>query len=85
MNREALRQWLADAVADATDGAVSADGVCDPGVSLTDLGMDSLGFLRLIDAIESEYGIEIAFDGAEAVPDTIEAFVERLVRGSAPR
>jgi acyl carrier protein len=80
MSRDALRLRLADLVATATDGEVAADDVLAADASLTDLGVGSLGFLRLIDAVEAEYGIELTLDGEEPLPDTIDAFADRLVR-----
>jgi acyl carrier protein len=79
MNRSALRERLADMVAAASDGDVSAAASLVPGASLTDLGLGSLGFLRLIDAIEVGYGIELALTG-EPPPDTVDDLAGQLER-----
>ncbi|MBN6052377.1 acyl carrier protein [Nonomuraea sp. RK-328] len=54
-----LRERLASLVAEATDGEVEAAEVLAGPARLTDLGVTSLGFLRLIDAVETEFGVEI--------------------------
>ncbi|RKR86144.1 phosphopantetheine binding protein [Micromonospora pisi] len=54
-----LRRRLADLVHEVTDGAVTADDALDATASLVALGVDSLGLLRLIDAIETEYDVEL--------------------------
>jgi acyl carrier protein len=60
---EHARQRLAELVATATDGAVSAGEALSAGVPLTSLGMTSLAQMRLIDAVESEFGVEIDLAG----------------------
>lgn len=71
-----LNQRLAELVHGATAGAV---GVADAltGTSLRDLGLDSLGALRLIDAIDLEYGVEIDLGHAPGL-DTLDA-ISRMV------
>jgi acyl carrier protein len=79
----ALREHLASLIESATDGTVpaadllAADALA-PGVSLTELGLDSLGFLRLIDALEAEFGIEVALHG-EPPPDSLDALADYLL------
>jgi acyl carrier protein len=70
---------LAELIAAATEGEVPANSVLAGDASLTDLGMDSLGFLRLLDAIELDYAIEFDLDGTQALPDTVDAIADRLV------
>lgn len=56
---EILRRRLAELVNEVTDGTVGADDALVSGASLVALGVDSLGLLRLIDAIEIEYDVEL--------------------------
>jgi acyl carrier protein len=83
MDRSALRERLANMVAAASDGELAAGDALQPAASLTDLGLGSLGFLRLIDAVEAEYGIEVALDGT-APPDSVEALADQLERAGLP-
>ncbi len=84
MNRDALRQRLADLMTAATDGDVPAGAMVVAGASLTDLGVGSLGFLRFLDAVEDEFGVDVADDDDE-LPDTIDTFVDRLLAAGVPR
>lgn len=74
-----LRHQLADMVSEATDGEVPAADVLAPGHSLNALGVTSLAVLRLADAIELRFGVELDLD-AEVPPmrslDTLAAAVE---------
>jgi acyl carrier protein len=72
-----LHDRLADLVAEASDNAVTPAEALIPGASLTDLGMDSLGLLRLIDTIEDEYGVSIDLGGDEPV-DSVAALAALL-------
>ncbi|RGC66675.1 Phosphopantetheine attachment site [Micromonospora sp. MW-13] len=58
MGSTELRARLAALVSEATGGDVPATDVLGGG-SLVALGVDSLGLLRLVDAIELEYGVEV--------------------------
>jgi acyl carrier protein len=48
---------LADMVAEASDGEVSAEQALTSGHSLSALGLGSLGLIRLIDAIEDTFDV----------------------------
>ena len=39
------------------------------------MGVDSLGLLRLVDAIESELGVEVEFDAPGRSTDTVDNLV----------
>ncbi|MFC7241250.1 acyl carrier protein [Catellatospora aurea] len=65
---------LATLVQDVTGGSVSA-GQALTGGSLRALGLDSLGALRLIDAIDLEFGVEIDLGPGS---DTLDA-ITRMV------
>ena len=75
-----LRIRLAGAIADATDGAVSAQEVLSSDASLTALGMTSLGYVRLLDVLDSEFGVFVGFD--ETMPKTIDDLVRRVETGT---
>ncbi|SCG39746.1 acyl carrier protein [Micromonospora coxensis] len=66
-----LRERIAELVSEATAGEVGADAVLAGG-SLVALGVDSLGLLRLVDAIESEYGVEIELNSSGRSVDTLD-------------
>ncbi len=63
MGRTELRERIAELISEATGGEVSAADVLAGG-SMIALGVDSLGLLRLVDAIELEYGVEIELTAA---------------------
>ncbi|MER7167314.1 acyl carrier protein [Micromonospora sp. NPDC000207] len=73
MGRTELRQRIAELVEEATEGGVPV-GATLTGLSLVALGLDSLGLLRLVDAIEQEYDVEVEF-GASGRLDTIDDLV----------
>jgi acyl carrier protein len=54
-----MTEVLANMIADASDGEVSAQQVLVADCSFIALGMTSLAQVRFIDAIECEYGVEI--------------------------
>ena len=59
MSTDAIRLKVAELVERCTDGAVTvADGLAAE-APLTALGLDSLGLLRLLDAVEAEFGVEL--------------------------
>ncbi|MCX4709606.1 phosphopantetheine-binding protein [Streptomyces griseus] len=59
----ALRARVAGLVSRATDGEVTEAELLAEGVTLTALGVTSLALLRLIDAVEEEFGIFLDLDG----------------------
>ncbi|MBB5873566.1 hypothetical protein F4553_007000 [Allocatelliglobosispora scoriae] len=71
-----LRQRLAELVNGATTGTIGVGDALGGG-SLRAMGLDSLGALRLIDAIDLEYGVEIDL-GTEPGLDTLDA-IARMV------
>lgn len=75
-----LRHQIARLVAEATDGAVPAAEALTSTEPLHDLGLDSLGWLRLIDAVESAYGTDLDQDGADLRSVTLTQVVDRLTR-----
>lgn len=59
----ALRQWLAQALAECCDGTVSADRILAADCTLAALGIGSLALVRLIDVVESELNVVLDLDG----------------------
>ncbi|TDC01534.1 acyl carrier protein [Micromonospora fluostatini] len=80
MEHTELRQRVAELVSAATEGTVPV-GAALAGESLVALGLDSLGLLRLVDAIEQEYGVEVEFGGPGRL-DTLDEVVA-AVAGAA--
>ncbi|MEU7691809.1 acyl carrier protein [Microbispora hainanensis] len=66
-----IKERLAELVAESSDGAVTADEVLAATVPLSALGVTSISMLRLIDAIESEFGVEfdLSDDGMGLLDD----------------
>ncbi|GAA3445145.1 acyl carrier protein [Planomonospora venezuelensis] len=78
-----LRERLAAMVAAASDGTVTAAEALAATVPLSALGVTSLAQMRLIDAVESEFGIEfdLSRDGVGVLEDL--GALERYVAGAA--
>ncbi|QOC91536.1 acyl carrier protein [Micromonospora craniellae] len=72
-----LRARIAELVSEATGGEVAAADVLTGG-SMIALGVDSLGLLRLVDAIELEYGVEVELTGDGRPLDTLDDLVALL-------
>ncbi|TDC69900.1 acyl carrier protein, partial [Micromonospora sp. KC606] len=69
-----LRTRIAELVSEATAGEVAAADVLAGG-SMVALGVDSLGLLRLVDAIELEYGVEVELNSPGRPLDTVDDLV----------
>ncbi len=65
-----LRQTLARLIAEASSGTIGSGDALE-GSSLRALGLDSLAALRLIDAIDVEFGVEVEVGGMLG-PDTLD-------------
>lgn len=57
--QDSLVQAVTDLVVTATDGTVDAETARLSEQTFADAGMTSLSFLRLVDALEIRYGVEI--------------------------
>ncbi|MEV6814323.1 hypothetical protein C1I95_12285 [Micromonospora craterilacus] len=77
MGTSELRERIAELVGEATGGEVSPADVLAGG-SMIALGVDSLGLLRLVDAIELEYDVEVELNGPGRPLDTIDDLVALL-------
>lgn len=75
-----LQSRVAALVETASDGDVRRSDVLVPGASLSAAGLGSLGFLRLIDAIEREFGVALDPDGGFAELDGVDVIAEQLAR-----
>ncbi|MFI6294270.1 acyl carrier protein [Nonomuraea sp. NPDC050790] len=74
-----IKERLAELVAESSDGEISAHEALTAGVPLSALGFTSIAQLRLIDAIESEFGVEIDLtDEGVALLDDLDALAGRL-------
>lgn len=62
MTERAIKERLAQLVAESSDGAITAERALAGRVPLSDLGLSSLSRMRLIDAVEDEFGVEIDLD-----------------------
>ena len=73
-----LREDLARLVAEASEGQVSADETLAGDATLPALGVSSLVYLRLIDAVETEYGVSLDLDGDLSYLDTLDGLARHL-------
>jgi len=73
-----LREDLARLVAEASEGQVSADEALAGDATLPALGVSSLVYLRLIDAVETEYGVSLDLDGDLSYLDTLDGLARHL-------
>ena len=83
MNAETLRHEVAQLVDRATQGGVRATDALAGESTLAALGLDSLGMLRLVDAIELAYGIEIDAGGGSQRVGTLDDLVTRILAAGA--
>jgi acyl carrier protein len=73
-----LEQRLAAIVERVSDGDVPAREAVLPQASLRALGLSSLGFLRLFDALEQEFDVELDGDTDPGHLDRIDLIAARL-------
>lgn len=74
-----LRQRLAELISVACDGEVSAERIArDADSPLAALGVGSLARLRLIDAIEDEFGLFVEADDIFEALETLSALADWL-------
>ncbi len=74
----ALKTRLAHLVAESCEGTVSVEQAMSAEVTLRDLGVTSLAYLRLIDAVENEFGVYVDMEGDVAYLDTIAGLADYL-------
>ncbi|SCL26683.1 Acyl carrier protein [Micromonospora pallida] len=76
-----LRQRVAELVSGATGGDVAVADLLAGG-SMVALGLDSLGLLRLVDAIELEYEVEVDLQAPGRGLDTLDDLVTLVAASS---
>jgi acyl carrier protein len=82
MERDALRQQVAEVIAAASDGQVPLDAALAGEAPLTSMGLSSLGFVRLVDALDERYGVP-GLDAALWEADAVDRVVERILAAHA--
>jgi acyl carrier protein len=80
-----LRVRLASMIADASDGEVTAEQALAGGHSLAALGLTSLALLRLIDAIEDGFDVDLDLGADLSSFDSIDALASHLAGELAAR
>jgi acyl carrier protein len=73
-----VRQALADMIAEASDGALTAADVLAGGHTLTALGLSSLARIRLIDAIEDTFAIDLDLEDDLSSFEYVDALADHL-------
>ncbi|WP_371796953.1 phosphopantetheine-binding protein [Streptomyces sp. NBC_01718] len=82
---DALRHRVAALVSRSSDGEVATEEILNAGGSLTAVGVTSLTFLRLIDALEEDFGIVLDLDGPVLMLDDFDDLVRHLAEQGAGR
>ncbi|MCC5575151.1 acyl carrier protein [Microtetraspora sp. AC03309] len=67
-----LKERLAELVSESCDGEITTAEALEATVPLPYLGVTSLAQMRLIDALEREYGVEIDLGGDVAFLDSVD-------------
>jgi acyl carrier protein len=78
-----IHHELATLVAEASDGQISVAEALAESESLGLLGLTSMGYVRLIQAVERRYGVAVEVDDDLSTLDTVPALAAYL-RTSAP-
>lgn len=71
-----LTQTIARLVTRASSGAISEEQAVRPDTNLTEKGLSSLSYLKLIDAIEIELGVYIDLEGDIAFMTSVGGIAE---------
>lgn len=80
-----LRQQLAEMIAAASDGNVSVVDVLAARHPLSALGLTSLARIRLIDAIEDSFGVDLDLDEDLSYFEHVDVLTARLADRLAAR
>jgi hypothetical protein len=83
LTRAGLRQRIAELVVTACDGEVDVDQVLGAG-SLVLIGVGSLASLRIIDAVETEFGRPLSIDDDPSFLDSVDGIAEHLLGQGLP-
>ncbi|MEU4545894.1 acyl carrier protein [Nonomuraea dietziae] len=73
-----VRRRVAELVSRSTDGELGVEEIMAADCSLTALGVGSLAFLRLIDALEEEYDVQIDLAAPTGALDSLDEIVAHL-------
>jgi acyl carrier protein len=71
-------------IAEATDGDVTAADAFAGRAALPALGMTSLAYVRLIDAVEDRFGVTLDLEGDLSYLDTLDALATQLAASGVP-
>ncbi|MFL6161516.1 MAG: phosphopantetheine-binding protein [Jatrophihabitantaceae bacterium] len=71
-----LTQTIARLVTRASAGSISEEQAACPDTNLTEQGLSSLDYLKLIDAIEIELGVYIDLEGDLAFMTSVQGIAE---------
>ncbi|MEU0807681.1 acyl carrier protein [Streptomyces sp. NPDC005970] len=74
-NDQTLARRVAELVQEASEGTLSPESALTDGNTLAEKGLSSLSYLRLIDSIETEFGIYIDLEGDTTFMQTIPGIV----------
>ena len=80
-----LRGTLAGMIAAASDGEISAEQALAGRYSLAALGLTSLALVRLIDAIEDAFGVDLDLGADLSAFDNVEAIASQVATALAAR
>ncbi|MDA0638052.1 phosphopantetheine-binding protein [Nonomuraea sp. MCN248] len=73
-----LERRLADLVAAVSDGEISAEEALAGEHSLSALGLTSLAWIRLVDAIEDAFGVDVDLGGDLSAFDRVDALAAHV-------
>lgn len=76
--RHGIRARLAELIVTACDGEVTEDEVAGWTGTLAALGAGSLAQLRLVDAVEREFAVQLDLDGSAAALSTVDSLADHV-------
>jgi acyl carrier protein len=79
----AARERVAALIEQASDHEVPASLALAGDASLPDLGVTSLASMRLVDALDQEFGVYLSLEGDVGFLDSVDGIVARLVAEGA--
>ncbi|MBO3750529.1 acyl carrier protein [Streptosporangiaceae bacterium NEAU-GS5] len=83
-DRDDLRRTLAGMVAEVSEGEVTAEQVLASPHPLAALGVTSITQIRLIDAVEVAFGIDVDLDGDLRFLDNVDSLADYVRARAAP-
>ncbi|SEK31258.1 acyl carrier protein [Streptacidiphilus jiangxiensis] len=76
---QAVKQRIAELVEGCSDGALAVGDLLEGDATLSERGLTSLARMRLLDAVEAEFGVEITLDESGwALTDDLDALAAHL-------